>query len=126
MRNSKLIFISAGKSAVFSGQVSADLFLDCRVMWNPFRVFGAMTGDDPQVQDWVRNNNADLVASYKQVIKQALATRETRNSGRRDPDGGLKVCFFCLAGVHRSRGMKNVIAQDLAAEGGYDITIVQA
>lgn len=115
--------ISAGKTAVLSNSVSADLYLDCRVIWNPYRdpVLGGLTGDDPKMQEWIRDKNADMVAAYKTAILTGNQTRSSRNSGK-DPSKPFTVCFFCLAGVHRSRGMKNVIGQDLQA-AGYEVEV---
>ena len=119
----KIILSSSGKSEVFSGKVSANLILDCRVMRNPFRdpVLGGLTGDDPKVQDWIRGQNKDLVGSFYQAIEQAAETLPTRG-GHKEGDP-LKVHFFCLAGVHRSRGMKNVMGQVLK-DKGYNVEVL--
>jgi RNase adaptor protein for sRNA GlmZ degradation len=108
----KLRLISSGKSAVLSGQVNADLFIDCRGMVNPFRdpVLSGKTGDDPEVQNWILSYNKDYIEACRLQIIVALASASSRNSFKAC-DKPLTVCFFCLAGVHRSRGMKNVLGQ---------------
>jgi RNase adaptor protein for sRNA GlmZ degradation len=115
--------ISAGKSEVLNNKVQADLYLDCRVIWNPFRdpVLGGLNGDSPKLQEWLREKNDDIIQAYKRAVTLGEETRKFRNSGK-DPSKPFTVCFFCLAGVHRSRGMKNVIGQDLKA-AGYEVTI---
>lgn len=115
--------ISAGKPEVQGGKVSADLFLDCRIMWNPYRdpVLGKLTGDDPKVQDWIKQENKPVITAFLDLIDTGLKTRSTRNSGR-DPQKPFTVCFFCLAGVHRSRGMKHVIGSILRA-GGEEVVV---
>ncbi len=117
----KLVLMSAGKSAVLSGAIAADLYIDCRVIWNPFRdpVLGGLTGDHAAVQHWLREKNGEFISSVKQIINLGLATRATRNSGKNSDS--FTVCFFCLAGVHRSRGMKNVIGQDF--KGDFEVEI---
>lgn len=103
-------FINCGKAGI--PQAGADLYLDCRVMWNPYRdpVLGHLTGDDPKMQEWIKTNNPTLIKAFTGIIQQGLATRGTRNSGK-DPSKPFVVCTFCLAGVHRSRGMKHVLAE---------------
>lgn len=109
--------ISCGKGEIEQA-VHASLYLDCRIMWNPYRdpILGGKTGDSPEVQDWIARENSAVVSMFLSLIKQGLATRETRNSGR-DPSKPFIVACFCLAGVHRSRGMKHVLAKALRSEG---------
>lgn len=103
--------ISAGKGAVLTGQIDADLFIDCRGMINPFRdpVIGHKTGDDIEVQQWIWRNNKPYVEACIAMIQTALQSAQSRNSFKANPGKPLTVCFFCMAGVHRSRGMKNVV-----------------
>lgn len=117
----KLVLMSSGKSAVLSGQVNADLYIDCRGIFNPFRVFPHKTGDDPEVLEWMKSNNQDYIEAAIKMVKTALETAPSRNSfragsssqekriGLQDASKPLTVCFFCLAGVHRSRAMKNIL-----------------
>jgi RNase adaptor protein for sRNA GlmZ degradation len=121
----KIILTSTGKSSVLrsaAGEASgppfnADLYIDCRGMVNPFRdpILGGLNGDAKPLQDWIRLKNAPYVDAAVKMIDTALASAPTRNSFRKH-DGGEKellVCFFCLAGVHRSRGLKHVVADVL-------------
>lgn len=119
----KLVLMSAGKSAVLSGKVPADLYIDCRGMVNPFRdpVLGGKTGDDPEVQKWISEKNSPYVEGVLAMIETAIKSAPTRGSFQREAKP-LTVCFFCLAGVHRSRGMKNVIAKALK-EGGEEVEV---
>jgi RNase adaptor protein for sRNA GlmZ degradation len=116
--------LSAAKSSVLGGQVDADLYVDCRIMWNPFRdpVLGRLTGDAPEVQDWIKRENKPVITAIVDLIDTGLKTRGTRNSGRNNSKP-FTVCFFCLAGVHRSRGMKHVIGSILKA-GGEEVEVV--
>lgn len=109
--------ISCGKSQI-EKEVHASLYLDCRIIWNPYRdpVLGGKTGDDPVVQNWIKEKNGHVVDLFVALIKQGLDTRGTRNSGR-DASKPFIVATFCLAGVHRSRGMKHVLAERLKKEG---------
>jgi RNase adaptor protein for sRNA GlmZ degradation len=115
--------VSCGKSQVTQG-MPASLYLDCRIIHNPYRdpILGGKTGDDPVVQDWLRTKNAHVVELFIRLIQQGLLTSGTRNSGR-DASKPFTVCFFCLAGVHRSRGMKHVIAQELA-KMEFDVEVI--
>ena len=121
----KIALISSGKNAVLSGQVPADLYIDCRGMVNPFRdpVIGGKTGDDPEVQAWIKEKNHFYVTAATDMIRIAEKTASTRNSFKAAPAKPLTVCFFCLAGVHRSRGMKNVVGANLKSMG-FDVEIV--
>lgn len=120
----KVILVSAGKSSVLSGKVNADLYIDCRGMINPYRdpVLGGKTGDDVEVQEWVSKNNAAYVGACEEMIHTALKSAPSRGSFQRSQKP-LTVCFFCMAGVHRSRGMKNVVGKRLAADG-FDVEVI--
>jgi RNase adaptor protein for sRNA GlmZ degradation len=111
--------VSTGKAAVLGGQINADLYVDCRVMRNPFRdpVLGGKTGDDPQVQAWILKENFQrFVRPVIRMIELGIETSDTRNSFKRDGSKPFTVAFFCLAGVHRSRGTKNVVGTILKQE----------
>jgi UPF0042 nucleotide-binding protein len=118
--------VSSGKSAVLSGQINADLFIDCRVVHNPFRDphLGGKTGDDPQVQTWMAKENSEFLRASSKMIELGLKTADTRNSFKRDGDKPFTVVFFCLAGVHRSRASKNVIG-NILKQKGYDVEVVK-
>lgn len=109
----KIILASCGKSQAMSQE--ADLYIDCRGMINPFRdpELGHLTGDDPKVQEWIKDKNTAYVQACLVLIGTAIESAASRNSFKRSPGKPLKVVFFCLAGVHRSRGMKNVIGEEL-------------
>ena len=106
--------ISAGKSAVLGGQINADYYIDCRVVRNPFRIFPHKTGDDVEVQGWMASNNFKFLRAAADMIQLGIETAPTRNSYKNTP---LTVCFFCKAGVHRSRSSKHVVAQMLKSKG---------
>lgn len=109
----KVILISSGKGQVLSGKVDADLYIDCRGINNPHRdpEIGHLTGDDPKVHHWLLKHNFSYATSAMEMILTALNSAQTRNSFKASPDKPLTVCFFCLAGVHRSRGMKHVVGK---------------
>lgn len=109
MKTQILQFTSSGKSDVLGGKISADLYLDCRVIKNPFREpsLGGKTGDDPEVQDWLVKNASQTIDAYEFLVRAGLGSWKTRNSGK--SSDVFKVHCFCLAGVHRSRGVKNVL-----------------
>lgn len=120
----KLVLKSSGKAAVLSGKVDADLFIDCRGMVNPFRdpVLGGLHGSDPKLIEWMKDKNADYVQGACQMIDTALTTASTRNSFKSSPEKPLTVCFFCLAGQHRSPALKHVVAE-FAKEDGIDVEV---
>lgn len=124
----KIVLMSCGKSQILSQ--NASLYLDCRIMHNPYRdpVLGHLTGDDPKVQEWIKTQNANVIEAFMELIKTGISTLSTRDGGHRDPSKPFRICFFCLAGVHRSRGMKHVIAEILKAEilkfKGFDIEVI--
>ena len=106
----KMIFSSSGKAVVFAGSVSANLLIDCRIIKNPFREasLAGKTGDDPEVQKWLMSNAPVTLEAMRSLIYEGLGSFKTRNSGKNAKE--FRVHFFCLAGVHRSRGCKNVLA----------------
>lgn len=111
MKTMTLQLSSSGKNDVLNGKISADLYLDARVIKNPFREpsLNGKTGDDPEVQQWLFDNANATLAAWSDLIEAGLKSWKTRNSGRSSDT--FRVHFFCLAGVHRSRGSKNIIAQ---------------
>lgn len=125
-----LRLMSSSKGQVLTGQIAADLYIDCRVMINPHRdqEIGHLTGDHPAVQQWIVENNQPFIDAVLALIALGLNTASSRNSFKRAgdvvvpgdyPTSGkpFTVCFFCLAGVHRSRGTKHVVAKYLKAQG---------
>lgn len=112
----KLRLISSGKGAVLSGQVNADLYIDCRGIVNPFRdpTLAGHHGSSQVLKDWMRKNNSPYIGAAEDMIEVAIHTAGTRNSFS-DPNKPLTVCFFCLAGQHRSPAMKHVVAEDFKA-----------
>jgi RNase adapter protein RapZ len=117
--------ISSGKSAVLGGQINADLYIDCRVMVNPFRdpKLGGKTGDDPEVQSWIVKENHEFVRAVVKLIELGLTTAPSRNSFKQEAKP-FTVCFFCLAGVHRSRGTKNVLG-NILKQRGHQVEVVK-
>lgn len=134
--------LSSGKSSVLSGKVNADHYIDCRVVRNPFRDphLGGKTGDDPEVQAWMAKENSEFLRSAVKMIELGIKTAPSRNSFRElsndstllIPDSQVDktvtkpftVCFFCLAGVHRSRASKNVVA-NMLKQKGYQVEVVK-
>lgn len=122
--------ISSGKSAVLGGQINADLYVDCRVIHNPYRdpVLGGLTGDHPKVQQWILTNNLEFLRALVKIIKLGLKTSSSRGSFTKDPLKPFTVAFFCLAGVHRSRGVKNVLGSMLKTDpelAGHKIEVIK-
>lgn len=122
--------ISSGKQSAIQAAalsaISADLYLDCRVMRNPFRdpTLGGLTGDDHQVQSWIVKENHEFVRACVKLIELGLETASSRNSFKRDTLKPFTVCFFCLAGVHRSRGSKHVVGNVLK-QRGHQVEVVR-
>ena len=114
----KIILASTGKGSVLSGQFPADLYIDCRGMVNPFRdpTLEGLTGDDKLLQDWIKAKNQPYIQAAINMIETALATAPSRSSFKAK-EKPLTVAFFCLAGVHRSRGLKNVVGEALKSKG---------
>lgn len=121
----KIVLKSAGKAGVLGGQVPADLYIDCRGMVNPYRdpVLGGLDGDSEVLQDWIRQHNKMYLEACFNQVRVAELTASSRNSFKSAPQKPLTVCFFCLAGVHRSRGMKNVVAAELK-QAGYEVEVI--
>ncbi len=135
--------ISSGKSSVLSGKINADHYIDCRVVSNPFRDphLGGKTGDDPEVQTWMAKENSEFLRSAVKMIELGVKTAPTRNSFKGfntlpiegaipigvdslEAPKAFTVCFFCLAGVHRSRASKNVVA-NMLKQKGYQVEVVK-
>lgn len=139
--NKTIRLLSTGKSAVLSGQINADLYVDCRVIRNPHRdpAIGHLNGDDPKVQAWLVKENFAFLRAVLTLIKLGLETAPSRNSFREAGNGSalvlegssgkpFTVAFFCLAGVHRSRGSKNVIASMLKSDEalkGWEVEVIK-
>jgi RNase adaptor protein for sRNA GlmZ degradation len=123
MMNVRLI--SSGKHAVLSGQINADLYIDCRVVRNPHRdpEIGGLTGDSPKVQSWMAKENPEFLRSVVKLIELGLLTADTRNSFKGDSLKPFTVCFFCLAGVHRSRSAKHV-AGNILKQRGHQVEVI--
>jgi RNase adaptor protein for sRNA GlmZ degradation len=120
--------ISAGKAAVLGGQINADLYLDCRVVWNPHRdaTLGHLTGDTPEVQSWMAKENPEFLRAATKMVELGVQTSNTRNSFKasKDPLRPFTVCFFCLAGVHRSRSAKHVVG-NMLRQRGHQVEVVK-
>jgi RNase adaptor protein for sRNA GlmZ degradation len=118
----KVILMSSGKSAVLSSKVDADLFIDCRGIVNPFRhpELGKL-GPDGLLKWMFQENDAYIDAACVQV-SSAFKTASTRNSFK-DPLKPLTVCFFCLAGQHRSPAMKKAVEVRLKLAGFTDVEV---
>lgn len=112
----KIRLISSGKTAVLTGKVDADLFIDCRGIVNPFRNAELMRGGPEAIDNWMWKENRDYITAASLQIQTAFQTAHTRNSFK-DPNKPLTVCFFCLAGQHRSPAMKRALGASLKAEG---------
>lgn len=116
--------VSCGKMSVFQKApgFNPDLVIDCRGIRNPYRdpKLGGKTGNDPEVIEWVRVENASYVDAAIQQILTAIETAPTRGGGA--GKARLVVAFFCLAGQHRSPAMKNVCAARLK-QLGYQVEV---
>ena len=60
--------MNCGKGQI--GTVGASLYLDCRIMWNPYRdpILGHLTGDDPEVQQWIEKENDQLIGLFIAIL----------------------------------------------------------
>lgn len=108
--------ISSGKTGVLTGKVNADLYIDCRGIVNPFRDSKLMAGGQDALNAWMWEKNAGYIEAAHEMVKTAYATAGTRNSFS-DPNKPLTVCFFCLAGQHRSPAMKRAVYGLLKGDG---------
>lgn len=117
--------ISSGKSAVLGGQINADLYIDCRVIVNPHRdpVIGGYTGDTPELQSWLAKENPEFLRAAVKLIELGVKTAPSRNSFKAETKP-FTVCFFCLAGVHRSRGSKHVVG-NILKQRGHQVEVVK-
>lgn len=121
--------LSAGKSAIcggIGGLIDADYYVDCRIVHNPFRdpQIGHLNGDASEVQTWMVKTNSEFLRAAVRNIELGVETSKSRNSFKRDPLKPFTVCFFCLAGVHRSRAAKNVVG-NMLKQRGYQVEVVR-
>lgn len=124
----KLVLISAG---VKSGPLPpADLYLDCRGIPNPVYAsgLGGGTGDDKHIQDWVKTHAKVEMNLFTEQIIASIPQIKTRRNHDTDPFAKpYTVAFLCAHGIHRSRSMKNLIAQRLKGMtklgGGYEFSV---
>lgn len=120
----KLVFINHGMKT--GGPLPrADFYLDCRGIADPSRSVGSPsgTGDTPAVQDWIRKK-VDL-RPYKQLITDGLWAIPGRRRSEPLPYARpYVICTFCAFGIHRSRAMKHLLANELGAMG-YNVEVVK-
>lgn len=111
----QLTLISTG---VKSGPLpKADLYLDCRVIRNPFHVpeLKGASGDDAKVQKWVMEANPEIYKRFVETVDDLIDTLPARRQGEQPFERPVVVCFMCAHGVHRSRAMKNLVGYALQA-----------
>lgn len=99
----------------------AELYLDCRGVANPSHGGPGGTGDDPQVQDWVRYNS-DLTP-YCLMIQDALSRLITRKGEGHEFDKPFRIATFCAHGIHRSRAIKHLLANFLNNSGYLNVKV---
>lgn len=96
----------------------ADLYLDCRVIPNPFLLFGHKDGSNHDVQKWMKEHAPLWIESFYDTIIESIAQIPTRRKGKEDPWADpYRVCFMCAWGIHRSMAMKHIIAEYLNLDG---------
>lgn len=138
MKQVKLRFINSGWKACLVPSINtdesdkqnlllpkADLYLDCRVIPNPFLVkgVGSFTGENPIVQQWVLEHGQLFISSFSQLITDGIAQIPTRRKGKDDPFAApYVICTMCAHGIHRSRAMKHLLA-DRFRKGGWNVEV---
>lgn len=91
-----------------------DLYLDCRACYDPSQHSG--TGDDTRLQLLVRDRTP--ITAYMEIVKGFIDTWPNRRMEWQDPFAhSLTIHCFCAWGMHRSRAMKHIIADELRRMG---------
>ena len=117
MRPTTLRFISHGLK---NGPLpKADLYLDCRVIVNPF-LEGGLFINHAALVVWMKQNNQPTIDVFIKLILQGLSTLSPRRrSPDEDPHRPMIICLFCAYGQHRSVAMKQLLADAFRAPGHY-------
>jgi len=67
------------------------------------------------LQKWVTKNlPLGVLDAQEMIIRQAIEMIPTRRHEMVQPwSKPMTICFFCAFGIHRSRSLKNIMAQRL-------------
>jgi RNase adaptor protein for sRNA GlmZ degradation len=117
--------VGPAKDANILALPPADLYLDCRVIPNPYLVteLGEFTREDTKVMEWVKEHGAPYLDSFYQLIIDGLQQIPSRRLGKADPfERPYTVCTMCAHGIHRSRAMKYLLATQLVKDG-WNVTV---
>ena len=100
--------------------VEADLMIDVRFLPNPFYdpVMRTMTGNDPQVRDFVISNDVTqrFLEAWERLLDVAMPGYVAEGKSR------LSIAVGCTGGQHRSVAIANATA-DYLQRGGYHVSL---
>ncbi len=100
--------------------VEADLMIDVRFLPNPFYdpVMRTMTGNDPEVRDFVLNNDVTqkFLAAWENLLDVAMPGYVAEGKSR------LSIAVGCTGGQHRSVAIANATA-DYLQRSGYHVSL---
>jgi len=103
----------------------ADYYLDCRPIPNPFLEpkLATLTGDDGEVIAWVKLRSRKFIDSFIQIIEDGIHQIPTRRLGNTTPYAKpVIIATMCAHGIHRSRAMKHILAEELRQRGWASVT----
>lgn len=119
----KLIFQSYGLKT--SKPIpKADLYFDCRCVVDGSGAKGiGGTGDSKAMQDYVKQMSPMSINGFVGQLREGIARIPDRRSDRPDPfDEPFVVLCMCAHGIHRSRSVKNILADRFKADG-YNVVV---
>lgn len=119
----KLVFQSYGLKTA-KPIPKADLYFDCRCVVDGSSVPNVGgTGDSKAMQDYVKAMSPMSINGFVGQLREGIARIPSRRSDREDPfaDPFVVLCM-CAHGIHRSRSVKNILAERFKADG-YQVVV---
>lgn len=117
----KLILRNKG---IKSGPIPpADLYLDCRALYNPFHDLSCEgSGDLPSVQALVWKHSEGSVRAMAKIVEEAITRIPVRRREAADPfEEPFVIVCLCAHGIHRSRATKYLLADLLKDQASITI-----
>lgn len=102
----------------------ADLYLDCRALYNPFHDPACQgSGDNSAVQQLVWTHSEASIRCMANIIDEAV-TRLPIRRGANWFDKPFVILCLCAHGIHRSRATKHLLARLLRDTGNCNANIL--
>ena len=122
----KIIFSSSGiKTAALPD--GKDIYLDCRVLFDPTRGKGAAAtpgGKHLSTQEAIKYASHVALNAMGSLVKAGASTlANRRGNGSSKPKDVMTVHCFCAWGVHRSVAAKYILAEAFE-DWGYEVEVV--